>query len=429
MGLLSDEGLHPAQIFCVDGLHAAARQLHPALLHLPEPQKQLEQGGFAAARFAHNADGLARRHRHRHIPQDGLLPVAEGHLLRPGPRKGHVGLAVDVPGQRLFLQQVQHPVAGGKGVLQSGTQAGQRHHRAEGTHEGQGGQDHPGKVHRPPQIEGCGRKQHGQVKAPQDQLCGGGTPARRALEAFLPAGERLGAVLHLLQPDRPGAVLQNFRQAPQTVQHKTGQGPRLIAQPQPVGTAGPGYRQRHPDAHHGVGGQRQCPQQRVKTADESGENGAEKHRDEHRRDGVGVEHLQQFNVRGDDRDQVPFLPPFQLGGGQPTQGAEDLVPQQGQQLEGNEMVAGLLTVAQRRPQYRQHRCRHSQPGQRQGAARPQHPQDAVAAQHRQKGGAEVANQPHGDGQRHIAGQRQHQTHEPGHYGKSASLHADTSCFV
>ncbi len=274
-----------------------------------------------------------------------------------------------------------------------------------------GGQNHPGEIHRPPQIEGRGRKQHGQVKAPEDQLCGGGAPARRALEAFLPAGECLGAVLHLLQPGRPGAVLQNFRQTTQTVQHKPGQGACLVAQPQPVGTAGPGYRQRHPDAHHGVGGQCQRSQQRVKAADESGENGAEEHRDKHRRDGVGVEHLQQLNVRGDDGDQIPLLPPFQLGRGQPPQGAEDLVPQQGQQLEGNEMIAGLLTVAQRRPQYRQH------------------PQDAVAAQHRQKGGAEVADQPHGDSQRHISGQRPHQTHEPGHHGESASLHADTSCFV
>lgn len=144
---------------------------------------------------------------------------------------------------------------------------------------------------------------------------------------------------------------------------------------------------------------------------------------------MGVEYLQQFNVRGDDRDQVPFVPAFQLGGGQTAQGAEHPVPQQGQQFEGNKMVACLFPIAQYRPQHRHKGSRPEQPCQRQRPGKAQHLQDAKPAKHRQKGGAQVPGQPHGHGQGHIPCQGPYQPHKPGHYGKTASFHAGTSCLV
>lgn len=144
---------------------------------------------------------------------------------------------------------------------------------------------------------------------------------------------------------------------------------------------------------------------------------------------MGVEHFQQFNVGGDNGDQVPFFPAFQLGGGQAAQRPEHPVPQQRQQFEGNKMVAGLFPVAQYRPQQRHQGRRPEQPRQRQRHAQAQHLQDAEPACHRQKGGAQVPGQPHSHGQGHVPGQGAYQPYQPGHNGKTASFHAGTSCLV
>ena len=65
---------------------------------------------------------------------------------------------------------------------------------------------------------------------------------------------------------------------------------------------------------------------------------------------MGVEHLQQFNVRGDDTDEVSFVLALKLGGAQAAQDVKDAIPQQGQQLEGDKVVAGLFPIAQCAPQ-------------------------------------------------------------------------------
>lgn len=57
---------------------------------------------------------------------------------------------------------------------------------------------------------------------------------------------------------------------------------------------------------------------------------------------MGIEHLQQLNVGGDDGDEVTSVPALQLGGAQPPQNPEHPVPDEGQQLKGDEMIARLL---------------------------------------------------------------------------------------
>ena len=73
-----------------------------------------------------------------------------------------------------------------------------------------------------------------------------------------------------------------------------------------------------------------------------------------RGDGVGIEHFQKLNVRGDDADQVALVPPLQLGRTQPPQGEKHLVPDQGQQLKGDKVIASLLPVAKSRTQQGEH---------------------------------------------------------------------------
>ena len=65
-------------------------------------------------------------------------------------------------------------------------------------------------------------------------------------------------------------------------------------------------------------------------------------RDADGRNGVGIEHLQRFNVRGDHRNNGALLPGFQLGRAETAQRREDLVAQHRQQTEGNVVVAVLL---------------------------------------------------------------------------------------
>ena len=78
----------------------------------------------------------------------------------------------------------------------------------------------------------------------------------------------------------------------------------------------------------------------------AGHAGHTEDRDADRRNGVGIEHLQLLDVGGDQGDQVTPVTALQLGGGQAAECAEHLIPDEGQQLEGDIVVGGLLCVAQ-----------------------------------------------------------------------------------
>ena len=136
---------------------------------------------------------------------------------------------------------------------------------------------------------------------------------------------------------------------------------------------------------------------------------------------MGVEHLQQLNVRGDKGDEVAPVLALQLGGAQPPQGLEDLLPQQRQQLKGDEVVAGLLPIAQEPPGHRKHQHPAKQQPQGEGNLQPQRPGQGVSPQHGEEGGAQMPHQPQQNGQHHKASQGPHQAHQPQHHLESASL--------
>ena len=145
---------------------------------------------------------------------------------------------------------------------------------------------------------------------------------------------------------------------------------------------------------------------------------------------MGVKDLQQLDVRGDHRDQVAFVPTIQLGGGQAAQRAEYLIPDEGQQLEGNVVVAGLLGVAQHAAGQRKHTHagkQHAQSGQTRAA---QSLHDGQAAEDGNELGAQKARHAHGNGKGHKAHQRFDQPHEPEHYRQIGTFfHARASCSV
>ena len=57
-----------------------------------------------------------------------------------------------------------------------------------------------------------------------------------------------------------------------------------------------------------------------------------------------IKDFKQFNIRGDQRDQIPFIRPFQFCRRQFPQGAEDLRTDQRQQAEGYRMITSLFTI-------------------------------------------------------------------------------------
>lgn len=80
--------------------------------------------------------------------------------------------------------------------------------------------------------------------------------------------------------------------------------------------------------------------------DEQTHDEREQRRDGRGRDRVRVEDLEQLNVRRDDGDEVAAVAALELRGAETAQCAEDLVADQRKQLEGDEVVAGLLGVAE-----------------------------------------------------------------------------------
>ena len=134
-GVLLDEALGAAQAGGVDLFNVHAGQFDFAQIRIPEAHHQLEQRGFAAAAAASDADDGVLRHFQRYVVQNHVTAIAKGHTAAGSAGKGDVLAAGHFPHGGLLVQHVQHTVARGKGVLQSGAQVGQGNDRAEAAHQ------------------------------------------------------------------------------------------------------------------------------------------------------------------------------------------------------------------------------------------------------------------------------------------------------
>ena len=85
------------------------------------------------------------------------------------------------------------------------------------------------------------------------------------------------------------------------------------------------------------------------------------------------------------------------------------------------MVAGLLPVAEPRPQKCQKRHRDKYLQRRDLILHPQYRQHRIAAQYRNKGGAQMSQKSCENGQAHISGQRFHQSDQFRHDPEAAAL--------
>ena len=256
------------------------------------------------------------------------------------------GLSGHLFHHRGLVQNVQHPPGGGKGALEGGAQVGQSYHRAKGGHEGNEGNEHPAKVYLTLFQQHQPQGQQRQVVEPDDGVGDGGVGAGDTAHVLLHPAQIVGAALQLTKTLGLAVVLDGLIHPPQAVQYKGGQLPCLLAHPV-AGIPGAARGQHgEENAHGGVGQQSQHPVGPVEPGQKGGGEQAHYQGNGGRGDGVGVEHLQQLNIGGDDRDQIPLVPPVQLGRGQAAQGGKYLLAQNSQQFKGNVVVAGLLSVAE-----------------------------------------------------------------------------------
>ena len=142
-----------------------------------------------------------------------------------------------------------------------------------------------------------------------------------------------------------------------------------------------------------------------------------------------IEHLQKLNIRGDHRDQIAAVSPFQLCRAEPSQRLKHLVANQSQQLKRDIVIARLLRVAQNCAQQRKNKQAGENHPKRMSRIKPQDIQHCITAKDRDKGGAKMPDQSHGYRQYHIACQWLYKTDQPCHHRKSASsFHAPAVSF-
>ena len=217
-------------------------------------------------------------------------------------------------------------------------------------------------------------------------------------------------------------VLQDIPQAAQAFQHiAVG-----IGQCLPVLTGGfvapLGRPDRQGHTHQQIACQQhQCGQNMI-TGRKAGHAGHTEDRDADRRNGVGIEHLQLLDVSSDEGDQVAPVTALQFGGGQAAESTEHLIPDEGQQLEGDEVVGCLLCVAQHAAQQGKDKdagkgCAHA--CQRAGQAR--RCEQSEAAKDGDKGSAEVADDTHDNGCQHDGQHGPDQHDQPCGNGKRTAV--------
>ena len=127
------------------------------------------------------------------------------------------------------------------------------------------------------------------------------------------------------------------------------------------------------------------------------------------RNSVRVEHFQKLYVRSDQRDQVTFVPDFELGGAEPSQRAEYSVADEREQRKCDIVVQSLLNETKDRPDQRQNREQNPDGADFDGYVQPQTAQNRVSAQYRDKLHGEISERSRRHCQDHIAGERSDQT--------------------
>ena len=214
MGLLGNETLHPAQILRVHMADLPAGNGHLPLLGLPEPQEQLQKGGFSAAAAAGNTHDAMLRNLHGHPVQHRFPAIGKGDVLSGSAGEADGLLPGHVRHAGFFFQNVQHPVARCEGILQGCPQIGQRHGGTKGTHQRHGGDEGPGKRNAALHIKKGAEAQHTKVKKQNGKARDGLILPGDFLHGRFVGSQAVGPAVQFGQAVLTPAILLDFRQTP-----------------------------------------------------------------------------------------------------------------------------------------------------------------------------------------------------------------------
>ena len=357
----------------------------------------------------------AGRHLKGHVLKNRACTVREIDVLDSCTRKRtQVATVDDILGLRLLVEQVEDARAARKRLLQAAAQVRNRDHRAEGGHERRHARKGLPGIDRALCAKRCGKHHHGHIK-PEHQTVRRRHAARRtALQAIFHLRQRIHAGIKLLGPHTRLAELQRFAQTAQAVEHERVHGAEGIAQlPAAISRRTRGSPRRH-HADQDIRRKRGNGQLPADAADEGDHDGADQHGDEHRGEGMRVEHLKQLDVRGHERHQIAFAAALELRRGKRAQLAEHSVADKGQDAKRQIVVAHLLAIMQGAAQKAagdDHRDARAQTKRRLESC---DAHDGQSCAHRKEDGAQKADDAQGDRCDHDRHKRFDKLHHTAH---------------
>lgn len=236
------------------------RNGHLPLLGLPEPQEQLQKGGFSAAAAAGNADDAMLRNLHGHPVQHRFPAIGKGDVLSGSAGEADGLLPGHVRHAGFFFQNVQHPVARCEGILQGCPQIGQRHGGTEGTHQRHGGDEGPGKRNAALHIKKGAEAQHTKVKKQNGKARDGLILPGDFLHGRFVGSQAVGPAVQFGQAVLTPAILLDFRQTTEAVQQEGTQCAGFVPEPEAQAPAAPGCNDGNDQPNDSVSRQRQQAQ-------------------------------------------------------------------------------------------------------------------------------------------------------------------------
>ena len=219
-------------------------------------------------------------------------------------------------------------------------------------------------------------------------------------------------------------VLQKLPESPQVLQHpaverRKGRAVLYARIPSPRRIP-----ERQGGAHREIAEKRRKYAVKMQISEHPQQNQTDQHRDGDGRDGVGIENLQQLNVAGDHRNQLPLVPPGKLRRAQRPELRENPMPDHRKQLKRNIMVALLLPVMENAPQQRREPDQPEQTSQQ----RPRR-EKAEHRKGRKHDGAELSQRAQQNRQQHKGHQWPCQHDELSHDLNSRPAHPSSSPVV
>ena len=248
---------------------------------------------------------------------------------------------------RLLLQQTENALPACKGLVEVCGQGRHGNDRTEAAEHGGHAQHHAPHAEAAAVNEKDSYSQHYQHRQRHGGLRSGGGKGRFPLEGLRSAQHGVGAAVDFGGPGLSGVIENQLSYALNAVEKIRAEVPKLPPVPHTGLGHAAGEKPGQQNADAQIGRRRDHGQIPAcsKPGDHHHRQGY-KHGDADGGNGMGVEHLQRFDVRRDHGEKAALLPAFQLGGAKHPELGKDFVSKHRQQPEGDIVVAVLLQIPQ-----------------------------------------------------------------------------------